>query len=101
MTVRCGRCRTQFDVPGPGRFACPACGAANQVGGGPQEPGIVAPPSPEPEPARPSPRVACPTCRFSFIVGDIVSAPCPMCGVQVAVGEAPPVSGGGEESGQA
>ncbi len=26
MIVRCGRCRTEFEVPGAGRFACPVCG---------------------------------------------------------------------------
>jgi DNA-directed RNA polymerase subunit RPC12/RpoP len=97
MIVRCGRCRTQFEVPGPGRFSCPACGSANQVGGAPPEPGIVAPPSPAPEPDRPSPRVSCPECGFEFIVGDIATAPCPMCGAAVAVEAEPPSTAAGDE----
>ena len=43
MMVRCGACRTQFEVPGPGRFACPNCGSVNVVrdaaGGAPSEMG--------------------------------------------------------------
>ena len=46
MIVRCGRCKTQFDAPGAGRFACPACGTANEVRSQPGEPGMVTPPAP-------------------------------------------------------
>ena len=31
MRVRCGACRTQFEVPGAGRYACPVCGSVNAV----------------------------------------------------------------------
>ena len=31
MIVRCGACRTQFEVAGAGRFSCPACGSVNVV----------------------------------------------------------------------
>ena len=85
MIVRCGRCGTQFQVEGEGRFACPACGTANRVGVEPADPGIVAPPPP-PEPEAPSPRAVCGACGFSFIVGEVDAAPCPMCGEQVEVG---------------
>ena len=33
MKVRCGSCRTQFEVPGAGRYACPVCGSVNAVRG--------------------------------------------------------------------
>ncbi len=103
MIVRCGVCRTQFEVPGPGRYACPACGSANQVGaaaGRPGEygqnpypgaggPGQAPPPSappPPPPPDPPSPRIRCPECEFSFIVGAIDVATCPNCGAEVNTG---------------
>ena len=34
MRVRCGACRTQFEVAGAGRFACPVCGSINVVRNG-------------------------------------------------------------------
>lgn len=102
MMVRCGACRTQFEVPGAGRFACPTCGSVNVVreaGGAPPKlsdypaapnvvagtPGAPAPPPPPP-PAAPTPRITCPSCDFSFIVGDIAVAPCPNCGAEVRTG---------------
>ena len=106
MMVRCGACGTQFDVPGPGRFSCPACGSVNMVrsaaggpqpgagapaggmpggaGGMPQAP--VTPPSP-PAPEAPSPKLECPECGFSFIVGEIEVATCPNCGAEVDTGQ--------------
>jgi hypothetical protein len=87
MIVGCGRCETRFQVPGEGRFACPSCGTANQVGSAEADPGIVTPP---PQPATPeetpAPRTECEACGFSFYVGDVERAPCPMCGEQVEVG---------------
>lgn len=87
MIVRCGACHRQFDVPGPGRYACPACGSVNIVragnGGGPT--GQPAPPPPSP-PAPPSPRIVCPQCEFSFIVGKVAVAKCPNCGADVDTG---------------
>ena len=88
MIVRCGRCRTQVEVPGPGRYSCPACGTLMEVRPRAEDPGLVAPPLPAPEPP-PSPRVECPDCGFRFIVGTVESAPCPNCGAAV------PVSRGG------
>ena len=88
MIVRCGRCRTSFDVPGPGRYRCPACGTANEVraegapGGGDE--GLLTPPPP-PEPDAPSPRAECDECGHRFIVGDVDEAPCPNCGTVVTV----------------
>ncbi len=106
MMVRCGACRTQFDVPGPGRFACPVCGSVNVVreqsasatpppmGGYPTAPGAGGqpPPAPPPPPSAPSPRSPWPECGFTFIVGDIAVATCPNCGSEVKTG-----LGGGEE----
>jgi LSD1 subclass zinc finger protein len=107
MMVRCGACRTQFEVPGAGRFACPVCGSVNVVrdqGGPPPTaggyptapnvmptgaPGSVPPPPPPPPPAPPLPRITCPECSFSFIVGDIVVASCPNCGAEVRTGLGP------------
>jgi LSD1 subclass zinc finger protein len=92
--VRCGACRNQFEVPGAGRFACPVCGSVNVVrdqagsapsnmGGYPTAPGVAgAPPQPPPPPA-PRPRIECPDCTFTFIVGDIEIATCPNCGARV------------------
>ena len=84
MIVRCGRCRTQFEAPGPGRYACPGCGATNEVRPAAGDPGLLAPP-PAPEPEAPTPRVECGECGFRFIVGDVDTAPCPMCGAAVVV----------------
>ncbi len=110
MMVRCGACRTQFDVPGPGRFSCPSCGSVNMVRGGAespppgagpaaappgfgqQPPGYPPPaytPPPPPAPEAPSPKMTCPECEFSFIVGQIEIATCPNCGAEVETGWTP------------
>ena len=97
MMVRCGSCRTQFEVPGPGRFACPVCGSVNVVrdptggepsamGGYPTAPGAAPSQPPPPPPPAPLPRIECPECDFSFIVGDIAVATCPNCGAEVRTG---------------
>jgi LSD1 subclass zinc finger protein len=94
VMVRCGACRTQFDVPGAGRFSCPVCGSVNVVRGGagpdpraaPPPSGSATPPPPRP-PDPPSPRVQCPVCGFNFIVGKVVMAPCPNCGTEVETGQ--------------
>lgn len=96
MIVRCGSCRTQFEVAGAGRFSCPACGSVNVVrnqtatgpasaGAYPTAPGAPAVPTPPP-PDRPSPRIHCPECAFTFIVGEIAMATCPNCGTEVQTG---------------
>ncbi len=103
MIVRCGACRTQFDVAGAGRFSCPSCGSVNVVRNQaatdpaaaspyPAAPGApTAPPPPQPD--RPSPRISCPDCAFTFIVGNIPVATCPNCGneVHTGIGTPPPV----------
>ena len=98
MRARCGRCGAGFEVPAPGRYVCPACGVTNEVRGAP-DPGAGAdpfgqaagPPPPPPPPEAPSRRAVCPDpeCRFSFIVGDVAVAPCPMCGLEVNIGGRP------------
>jgi predicted RNA-binding Zn-ribbon protein involved in translation (DUF1610 family) len=100
VIVRCGSCRTEFDVPGPGRFSCPACGSVNMVraagGAPPQGAGgglVTPPPPPPPRPEAPSPKLACPECGFSFIVGQIETATCPNCAAEVPTGWTPPENG--------
>jgi DNA-directed RNA polymerase subunit RPC12/RpoP len=94
VIVRCGACRTEFEVPGEGTFVCPTCGTQNAIRrqgdpGAPEGPGgpVVPGPRPAPAPETPSPRVECPDCGFRFIVGDVDTAVCPNCGVAVQVGE--------------
>jgi predicted RNA-binding Zn-ribbon protein involved in translation (DUF1610 family) len=83
MIVRCGKCRTGFDVPGPGRHVCPSCGTVNEVRA---TQGLISTaPPPAPVQEHPSPRVSCATCGFSFIVGNVAVAPCPNCGTPVTV----------------
>lgn len=90
--VRCGACRSQFDVTGEGRFPCPHCGAVNQVGadqapeGAPSPPGAppLVPPGPPPAPVS---KISCGECSFEFVVGDIAVATCPNCNATVEVGE--------------
>lgn len=97
MRARCGRCGAGFEVMAPGRYACPACGVTNEVRGpaggppgappgGPRRAQDMVPPAPPPE--APSRRARCRVaeCGFSFIVGDVHVAPCPMCGAEVAIG---------------
>lgn len=108
MKVRCGSCRTEFDVPGAGRFACPVCGSVNVVrtagsqqpppqqqapqanlGGYAAAPGVVpggAPPPPPPAQDQPLPKVQCPECDFTFVVGKIATASCPNCSAEVPTG---------------
>ena len=107
MRVRCGACRTQFEVAGPGRYACPVCGSVNVVrngspapeqaqasgamGGYATAPGVgpqggpPPPPQPPPEPP-PMPKIDCPECGFNFIVGQVPTVTCPMCGAEVSTG---------------
>lgn len=88
MIVRCGRCQSSFDAPGPGRHGCPACGTINEVRAAAPGGGFPAPAQPVPvaDPELPSPRVVCSECDFSFIVGAVEQAPCPNCGASVAIG---------------
>ena len=106
MRVRCGACRTQFEVAGAGRFACPVCGSVNVVrngaggqpapeqasgtmGGYPTAPGVspgggVPQPPPPPPPEQPMPKIECPECGFTFVVGPVPTVTCPMCSAEVS-----------------
>lgn len=103
MRVRCGACRTQFEVAGPGRYACPVCGSVNVVRNGPQQApntvggypaapgaegqGVVQPGGPPPPPPEKKlPKVDCPECGHNFIVGEVATAICPNCGAEVKTG---------------
>lgn len=121
MKVRCGSCRTEFDVPGAGRFACPVCSSVNVVraaadqgqpppqqqppqqpppqqqrpaqqqgmGGYRTAPGVVpgaGSPPPPPPPDEPLPKIECPECDFTFVVGKIATATCPNCSAEVPTG---------------
>lgn len=107
MRVRCGSCRTEFEVPGAGRFACPVCGSVNvvrdagngnggnvaapNVGGYQAAPGVGGagappPPPPPPQPDAPMPKIACPECGFTFIIGQVAKVNCPNCGTEVETG---------------
>jgi DNA-directed RNA polymerase subunit RPC12/RpoP len=112
MRVRCGACRTQFEVGGAGRFACPVCGSINVVRNGAAGPppaeqsadspstvagyqtapgvvpgGAVAPPGPPPPPPeQPMPKIDCPECGFNFVVGLVPTVTCPMCSAEVSTG---------------
>jgi DNA-directed RNA polymerase subunit RPC12/RpoP len=98
VIVRCGACRNQFDVQGPGRYACPTCGSVNVVrsaggaagaapGAAPQDQGLASAAHPPMPPDPPSPRISCPECAFSFIVGNIPVVTCPNCGAEVETGK--------------
>jgi len=107
MIVRCGRCRAELEVSGPGEFICPACGTRNAVRGagspagadpygfgasasGLTVPGGVPPPSPQQPPMAPSPGVnweTCPTCRFRFASGEVSTLTCPNCRTELERGE--------------
>lgn len=115
MRVRCGACRTQFEVAGAGRFACPVCGSVNvvrnggggaptaqagagsdqapppnSIGGYPTAPGAappgMAPQPPPPKPEQPMPKIDCPECGFNFIVGMVPKVTCPMCSAEIDTG---------------
>lgn len=99
MRVRCGACRTEFEVAGAGRYACPVCGSVNvvrngaappqqSVGGYPTAPGVAGnqAPTPPPPPEQPLPKIDCPDCGHHFIVGRIEVATCPNCSAEVKTG---------------
>jgi DNA-directed RNA polymerase subunit RPC12/RpoP len=91
MIVRCGRCQTELEVSGPGEFACPKCGTRNVVRGPAASPfdlpdlgRSVPPPSETDTPAR---WVACPSCKYRFVIGDVDEVSCPTCSARLAVRE--------------
>lgn len=86
MRARCGACGSTIEVPGAGRFQCPACGQLNEVRPAPtaEQPPMSAAPPPAP-PERPSTRLTCPECDFSFIIGEAATVTCPNCRTEVPV----------------
>jgi len=100
VVVRCGRCRAELEIPGPGEFVCPACGTRNVAGGGAAaDPYTIggAPPAasrltvpggaPVPMPQAPPPDVhwaVCPSCSFRFATGEVETLVCPNCRATLA-----------------
>lgn len=92
MLVRCGNCRVELEVPGPGEFACPACGSRNVVRGqaAPKAPTLDLPDlgrtqAPPSEPAAGIRWTKCPQCSYRFAVGEIPSVPCPACSANLSI----------------
>lgn len=99
MIVRCGRCRSELEIPGAGEFVCPACGTRNVARGGAAQaspytigasptPGLTipggAPPQPGPSEPLPSANWAeCPACAFRFAIGEVSQLTCPNCRVEL------------------
>lgn len=85
MIVRCGNCRIELEVGGPGEFVCPSCGTRNVVRGdsGLEIPDLGAAAPPE---ANPSVRwINCPSCSYRFAVGEVSEVTCPSCGTKLEV----------------
>lgn len=99
MLVRCGRCRAELDVSGPGEFVCPACGTRNAVRGQPAGDPFGLPDlgsatgsspfaPPTPPPSQPAPGVtwvSCPRCSYRFAVGEVQQVDCPACSAALRV----------------
>lgn len=68
----------------PGPAGAPPPGSPPGTGG--PGPGGLATPPPPPPPDPPAPKIECPECGFSFIVGAIDIATCPNCEAEVATG---------------
>jgi predicted RNA-binding Zn-ribbon protein involved in translation (DUF1610 family) len=98
VVVRCGRCRAELDVSGPGEFLCPSCGTRNVVrgasgadplAGAPGGPGLTLPGGGPAPPARldgPSVDIdwmRCQTCSFRFAIGSVEKVTCPNCGAEL------------------
>lgn len=92
MIVRCGRCRIELEVSGPGEFVCPSCGTRNTVrsstvGGDLLDLSAVrseAGPSEQNPP--PGVRwVSCPGCSYRFAIGERERVACPNCSADLEV----------------
>ena len=97
VIVRCGRCRSELEIPGPGEFVCPACGTRNVARGGvapdpysisgaapASASGLTVPgggPAPvaPPEPPTDIHWGTCPACRYKFATGEVEAVTCPNC----------------------
>lgn len=104
MIVRCGRCKAELEVAGPGEFLCPACGSRNVVrgaaspsqgfagvgsfGGGGAFEGLGGTAPQAPPPPAPDVRwVSCPNCSYRFVVGEVEEVPCPTCSAALDIRE--------------
>jgi Zn finger protein HypA/HybF involved in hydrogenase expression len=92
MIVRCGRCRSELQVDGPGEFVCPVCGTRNAVRGAPgQTPlDLSSMRSPAPPSGAPAPGVTwivCPSCSYRFAMGEREHVTCPNCRLELEVVE--------------
>lgn len=95
MIVRCGKCKIELEVAGPGEFMCPSCGSRNVVRGAAPDPTYGLPdlggplrPPPPPQPEGPPPGVSwivCPRCSWRFAVGEVTEVACPTCGTSLTV----------------
>jgi DNA-directed RNA polymerase subunit RPC12/RpoP len=96
MIVRCGNCRAELEVAGPGEFLCPACGTRNMVRGAPAAnpfgvpdlggspaPGATAPATPASE----TRWVVCPSCGYRFAVGEVEEVVCPSCSARLSLSD--------------
>lgn len=101
MLVRCGRCRSELEISGPGEFVCPACGTRNVARGGAAAPdpyslggrpqggsGLTVPGGSPLPPASPAPAdikwATCPSCSFRFAMGEVDQVTCPNCRAQLS-----------------
>ena len=98
VVVRCGRCRAELEVSGPGEFICPTCGTRNVVrGAAGAAPFGMAPggsgltlPGGGPVPASKPPVeqtgvnwVVCGACSYRFAIGVVEKVTCPNCRADV------------------
>ena len=100
MLVRCGRCRAELEISGPGEFVCPSCGTRNVARGGaaggdpysigarPAGSGLTVP-SGTPVPPSDAPPAdinwaTCPSCSFRFAMGGVDQVTCPNCRAQLS-----------------
>jgi DNA-directed RNA polymerase subunit RPC12/RpoP len=96
VIVRCGRCRSELEISGPGEFVCPACGTRNVArGGAVQDPfsiggpvadrsGLTVPGGGPMPPAPSGPPIEirwgrCPACSHRFAMGEADQITCPNC----------------------
>ena len=95
MIVRCGRCRSELEIPGPGEFVCPACGTRNVARGGAAPdpfsisgaapsagltvPGGTLPLQQQQTPGPEANWAVCPSCAFRFAIGEVERVTCPNC----------------------
>lgn len=94
--MRCGQCRTELELAGPGEFLCPACGTRNVVrapgGPAPADLGGISVPGGAPPAAPPTGDAnvrweRCPSCVYRFAMGEVERVTCPSCGTELEVTE--------------